>query len=269
MLLNACKNEKWAHKLTIMPTIRLLDVQESLARAITAEEEQMAVEKQTSIPTPAYPKDINFTQDRPGMHYRQYLGNRKSRNFEKAKDGKNPIRNYMRLLCRLCLSDSHLLRECPKLSPAKRVQLTKYVYAVESVASDSDECTWALDEIQDFNDAEWKGCIPIIESENEAPVNEINFTCLNEEILQPVPDKSGSTALAHLSDRSFMHSMAPSFSNAEVNDILFTKIGSDVFQGICMDNAAEKSVAGIESYKKYCVYTNTPLDLTPSIEKFS
>ena len=35
-----------------------------------------------------------------------------------------------------------------------------------------------------------------------------------------------------------------------------------------MDYAAEKSVAGIKSYKKYCVYANAPLDLTPSSEKF-
>ena len=60
----------------------------------------------------------------------------------------------MRLLCRHSLSDSHFLIECPKLSPAKLVQLTKYVYAVESVASDGDECTWALYGMQDFNDAE-------------------------------------------------------------------------------------------------------------------
>ena len=46
-----------------MTTIRLLDVQESLARSIPAEEEQMAVENQTSIPTPAYPKDISLTQN--------------------------------------------------------------------------------------------------------------------------------------------------------------------------------------------------------------
>ena len=115
------KNEKCADKLTIMPKIRLLDVQESLARAIAVEEEPIAVEKQTSIPTPAFPKDINFTQARTGMHCRQYLGSRKSKNFETARGGKDPIRNYMRLLCRLRLSDSHLLRECPKLSSAEFV----------------------------------------------------------------------------------------------------------------------------------------------------
>ena len=71
--------------------------------------------------------------------------------------------------------------------------------------------------------------MPIIESENEAPMNEINFPCMNEKILQLLSDKSGSSILAHLSDRSFMHSMAPSFINAEVNHILFAKNGSDEF----------------------------------------
>ena len=84
--------------------------------------------------------------------------------------------------------------------------------------------------------------MPIIDSESEASVNEINIICLNEEVLQSVPAKSGSSILAHPSDRSFMHSMPPSFSNAEVDDFLFAKNGSNEFQGICMDNAAEKLV---------------------------
>ena len=75
------------------------------------------------------------------------------RNF-KDKDGKNFIPNDVRLLYRLYHSDSHLLRECPKLSPSKRIQLAKSVYAVDTLPSDSDECFWALDKIQDFIDPE-------------------------------------------------------------------------------------------------------------------
>ena len=37
-LINACKNEPWAHRLVTMPTTRLLDIEESLARAITGKE---------------------------------------------------------------------------------------------------------------------------------------------------------------------------------------------------------------------------------------
>ena len=81
----------------------------------------------------------------------------------------------MCLLCRLCHSDSHLLKECPKLSPSKRVQLAKRVYEVDSLASDSDECSWAPDEIQDFTDPERESCVPIIESELSANVNNTNF----------------------------------------------------------------------------------------------
>ena len=35
-----------------------------------------------------------------------------------------------------------------------------------------------------------------------------------------------------------------------------------------MDNVAEKLVAGLENYEKYCIHTNTPLDLSPSNERF-
>ena len=38
VLLNICRTEKWAHRLATMHMSRLLDVEESLARAISAEE---------------------------------------------------------------------------------------------------------------------------------------------------------------------------------------------------------------------------------------
>ena len=62
----------------------------------------------------------------------------------------------MRLLCRKCLSDQHLLRDCPQLTPAERVHLVKSVFRVENVASDSLECDACPDEVQEFDDLEWK-----------------------------------------------------------------------------------------------------------------
>ncbi len=73
----------------------------------------------------------------------------------KPADGKNPIRNFCHLLCRLCLSDSYLLRDCPLITPAKRVQIVRHVFAVDAVAADSDECSNALDTIQEFNHERW------------------------------------------------------------------------------------------------------------------
>ena len=149
-LLGAFKDENLAHRLATMPTIKLLDVQESLARVITAEEEYDSVKHDMPVTQLAFPKDINFTQDRPGIPYRRYGGGRGS----KHEDGKNPIRNHTSLLCKVCDSDTQFLRGIPRLSPSKRVQQAKRVYSVDSMASDSDECFLALDVIPDYNDDE-------------------------------------------------------------------------------------------------------------------
>ncbi len=39
---------------------------------------------------------------------------------DRKKDGKTPIRNHCRLLCRQCDSDIHLIRDCDKLSRAQK-----------------------------------------------------------------------------------------------------------------------------------------------------
>ena len=154
-LLNACKPEIWAHRLATMPTLRLLDVEESLARAFIGEEYMSWVQIQKR--SPVFSNDVNFSS-KLGMPYRRY-GSHKSesrnsigRKTCQQKDGKNPIRNYKRLLCRSCLSDEHLLIECAKVPPSNRTQLVKIVFALENVTSDSDECCNALDEIQEFDD---------------------------------------------------------------------------------------------------------------------
>ena len=60
-----------------MPTISLLDAQESLAREFNAEIEYEK-ERPKTLPTLyAFPKDINCTQDRRGMPYRTYDKSRK------------------------------------------------------------------------------------------------------------------------------------------------------------------------------------------------
>ena len=70
-LLNACKDEKWPHRLSTIPVSSLLDVEESLAKAIKAEE-SMQEEARKSKPTPAFQNDVNFSE-RSGMAYRRYL----------------------------------------------------------------------------------------------------------------------------------------------------------------------------------------------------
>ncbi len=167
-MMNACRNETWSQKLVTMPTAKLLDVQESLAKAISAEEDLESVQKSTQQ-VPAFPNDVDFSQDRPGMPYRRYgenlmnFKNPKFRDFGQ-KNGKNPIRGAMRLLCRACFSDENLLRSCPNITPAKRVKLTKHVFAIDSVTSNSVEFNDALEHIQQFNDQQWDDCVSAIDN---------------------------------------------------------------------------------------------------------
>ena len=70
-ILNASKNGTWSHRLAIMPTRRLVDVQESLAKAISAEEELECVRSKKNQ-FPVFPKDVKFSRDRPGLSDRRY-----------------------------------------------------------------------------------------------------------------------------------------------------------------------------------------------------
>ena len=158
-----------------MNITRLLDVEESLSKAITAGQSISSIPDKPDKTSPAFSNDVNHSAPyginfsaRTGMHYHRYATNRfncgKKHFTYRPKNGnehlpyideKNPIRNGSRLLCRQCLRDEHLLWECPKLTPAKRVQLVKSVYAVESINSDNDSCVSALAEIQDLDDQQW------------------------------------------------------------------------------------------------------------------
>ncbi len=160
--MNTCKKEEWAHRLATMPTSRLLDVEEALSRAIPAEEELAKTKIPLISNISAFPKDVNFSRDRTGLPCRRcgglnfnHFGNKSHqnsnyKNFQMHGDGKNPIRNYMRMLCRGCLSDEHLLRESPSLTSSKKIRIVSHVFNLDYISCDSDECHKALDEIQDL-----------------------------------------------------------------------------------------------------------------------
>ncbi len=84
--LTAYKNEKRAHRLWTMPTNGLLDIEESLARAITA---QKNLGRLTRNISPAYRNKVNyndnaasavnFIRDLRGMPYGTYKSDRNSR----------------------------------------------------------------------------------------------------------------------------------------------------------------------------------------------
>ena len=97
------------------------------------------------------------------------------------------------------------------------------MYSVDSIASDNDECFWALDVIQDYTDDEWNECIPIIQPDYEKRANQVNYTCLEEQTIQIVPDKSCHSMYEYLVDRAFLHNVMSALSEGEAKDILFTR----------------------------------------------
>ncbi len=280
-LANACKNKPWSHRLAAMPTNRLFDIEESLARAITAEEELESSKRKVfpafsnEVSLADYLNDVNFNKNRCGLPYRKYGSGKEfpplfSTPYKKA-DGKNPIRDYMRLLCRLCLSDEHLLRECPKRSPTKRVRLVRKVFSLSSIPSESEQCFAALDTIQQLNDEEWKECAELVSDEEQKISNDITWTCCVKIHPCLFQTKNYDSTLNEMADRAFSHSVLWNSNkhNYENQQILINSRSSPLeFDEICMDDGAQKSVTGLEAYKKYCVYTCTPVDIVPSKESF-
>ena len=262
-LMNACKMEPWAHRLTAMPTKDIVSIQESLAKAISAEETHEIVMKKQQGSAAL----VNLA-DRPGLPYRRYgQSNYKRRDFnkwrnDKASDGKNPIRNNARLLCRNCKSDEHLLRDCDKLSNAKRISFAASVLCTETVLADSDECNHALEIVQGLDDASWNEiCESATQEEaDNTQVNDTNFCEVND-----------SNTFYILADVSFHHALtsAPdTLEEAPVREVLFTKNDYAKFEGICMDDGAQKSLAGLPAFERYCAFTKTQAELTPSKELF-
>ncbi len=245
-----------------------------MARASTAEKNLESAESSKAT-VPAYRKDVNFTKDRPGFSYHRYYSGprpiQKRDTLRKHSDGKNPIRNFMRLLCRVCLSDEHLIHECPKLSSSRKVSFVNRVFSSDTVSCDCDECYEALDLIQNFDDETWSEYYSSTSAEISMNSKDINFNSLENSKL---PDKEYQHTFKNLADRSFTHSLShflvrSSTESSELIQLLLkSKKDNSSFEGICMDNGAEKSVAGLEAYKRYCLHTNTPLDLSPSKETF-
>ncbi len=76
-----------------------------------------------------------------------------------------------------------------------------------------------------------------------------------------------------LADRAFAHLLEAGKEISTVPNqesvILFSRNPkNNSFEGIFMDDGAQKSVAGLEASKRYCSFTNTPIDLNPSRETF-
>ena len=163
VLLNACKDEPWYHRLATVEISRLIDVEESIARAISGEEGFRLTTKTKPI-TPACIKDVNHVKDRPGMPSRKQSKN----NSQQQDRKKNPVVNYRRLLCRNCLSDEHLLRNCDRISNFNRMRLVNHMFSLNSMSTTDEACREAMDIIQNFGHGGWKECLLGFESGNES-----------------------------------------------------------------------------------------------------
>ena len=152
----------------------------------------MKTEISVNSTIPAFPKDVNFPSDRPGLPYRRYGGSNFNRfgnnsnqnsnyiNFQKPSDGKNPIRNCMRMLCQGWLSDERILSKCPSLTPPKKIQIVNHVFNLDSIGCHSDECHKSLDEMQKFDDDQWHEVRKLLNEEHPVELNEVHWTTFNQ-----------------------------------------------------------------------------------------
>ncbi len=62
------------------------------------------------------------------------------------------------------------------MTPAKFLRLTKHVFSIYTVLSDSEQCREALDQIQQFDDDQWKDCLSAIKYSQENGLSETNFS---------------------------------------------------------------------------------------------
>ena len=131
----------------------------------------------------------------------------KSPSLYQPKDGKRTIRDCKRLLCKICLSDEHLLCDYPKLTPIERVQQAKEVFSLLTDANSSLQCIEVLDRIQEFDDNEWETCLHILE--NEEMENAINWTCVIYNSHTKVPSNTYEETMKELVNRALAYSRTP------------------------------------------------------------
>ncbi len=209
----------------------------------------------------------------PGMATRQYARQHKSYSHGRAGNGKswldrkpggkNPIRNGVRLLFRHCGSDSHFIPNCDKLNREQKFHLAEHsqILFTKSVTTESEDADRALDIIQDFDDDKWNEFITTcpgsrIDAEEPNSTHLVDISGSNTDSNEDTTEYSAPLFSA-LADIYYSHGVLESASSTEHHQILFTqRASSPQFEGICVDNGAQKSVAGLPAYKLHCSFAN-------------
>ena len=91
--------------------------------------------------------------------------------------------------------------------------------------------------------------------------------CGNEN--HQVPDSKCKQPFEELEDRELFHLLTPEKEKVNERSQIFFNGRSRFsdFEGLCMDERAERSFADLEAYKRYCLHSNIPISLKPSKER--
>ncbi len=102
---------------------------------------------------------------------------------------------------------------------AKRVKLTKLVFAIDSVTSNSEVCNDALEHIQQFNDKQWDEFESAIDNLEKSVPASINLTSIVGDDPVEILDGNLNSKFHTLADRAFLHSLQePQFEAAESSE---------------------------------------------------
>ena len=118
----------------------------------------------------------------------------------------------------------------------------KYVFSVDAVAVDSDECDNSLDTIQELNDHKWYECFAVLEAgqDPQEPPSSVNFTALDAD-LSRLRDIHFDHTDKDLANRSFYHSLYEDCDYESSRKIFNLKTFPNFkFEAICMDNGAQR-----------------------------
>ena len=159
------------------------------------------------------------------------------------------------------------------MTPDKRVRLSKHVFSINTVLSNSKERREALEQIQQVDDCQWNDCLSAIKYAQENGLNETNFSLVASNNSAQIMDEVLNHTFHILADRAFAHQLEAgkeiSTVPNQVSVILFGRNPkNNSFEEIFMDDRAQNSVSGLEACKRYCSFTNTPIDLNPKRKHF-
>ena len=290
-IMRAVKSQPFSRFLPLARAQTALELQEACSRAIEAQESQTKEDDSytrapsasigsSSSDVPAFGSELLYSDSRNNLPTRTYSSQRQSGQRQglpgrrygqpnrqvkyQAPVGNrrlNPMKNGLRMKCRGCGSEWHFIRNCNKVAPAS---IAFYATALINSDQDLESFDQVLDQLQNVSDSEWN---------NLLEEHDVYFESSEDKERNDLKPTSAEICYNTLADQATEHYFLRDKDIRGPKGI-FSKWNVDnsrcnqPFEGICMDNGAQKSVSGINAYLRYCKHAHVTPSLVPSKDHF-